>query len=182
MDASALGWKGFMRRHWRAVALLVAAGVLAGAWAVYVFWWFTNSAQSSSMVPADLGQWTIGNLLTFIIYSILWELLLVGIPVAVGAVVAYMWWRRLPYDERSGAHWGRRSRSAGGGGGFSFAIFLLFCLKVYLDGNWNLPMADFSVNYVVGSLITILAYLAAIIGIPVAIGLTLWLRHEMRKP
>lgn len=179
---TAYGWKGFLRRHWGAVAAFAAAVVLVISWAVYVFWWFAISSQSSGMVPSRLGLWTTGNLVSFIIYSILWELLLVGIPVAVGGIAAWLWWKRLPYDERMGMRWGRRGRSAGGSGGFGFFLFILFCIKVYFDGNWNVPLATFSVNYMVGSVITILAYLVAIIGIPVAIAMTLWIRHEMKKP
>ena len=174
-------WTGFMRRHWGAVAVFVVGAAAALAWAVYVFWWFSQSAQSSGLVPSALGFWTMGNLLTFIVYAILWEILLVGIPVAVAAIAAWTWWRRLPYEERTGYRWGRRSRSAGGGGGASFLFFLAFCLKVYLDGNWNVPISTYTLNYVIGSMITILGWVAVIFGIPVAIGMTWWIHHEMKK-
>jgi len=174
-------WRGFMRRHWGAVAVLAVAGALIFAWAVYVFWWFSQSAQSSRKVPYALGFWTMGNLLTFIIYAILWEILLVGIPVVVAAIAAWMWWKRLPNEERMGYRWGKRSRSAGGSGGVSFLFFLAFCLKVYLDGNWNVPISTYTLNYVVGSMITILAWAAVIFGIPIAIGATWWIHHEMKK-
>lgn len=170
-----------MRRHWGAVALFAVAAVLAVAWAVYVFWWFTGDAQTTGMVPSTLGLWSMGNLVSFIIYSILWELLLAGIPVAAAAMVAWVWWRRLPPEERTGYRWGRRSRSAGGSGGAGFLFFIAFAIKVYLDGNWNMPMASYSLNYVVGSLITILEWVAVIVGVPVAIGLLWWTHHEIGK-
>ena len=69
-----------------------------------------------------------------------------------------------------------------GSGGISLYFFIVFALKVYLDGNWNVPIASFSVNYVVGSLITILAYSALIFGIPAAIAATWWVRRQMAKP
>lgn len=174
--------RGFMEKHSGAVALLAVGVVIAAAWAVYVFWWFTRHAQSTGLVPSTLDLWTTGNLVLFIIYAILWELLLVGVPAAVVGVIAWRWWRRRPLEDREPWPWGKGSRRAGGSGGASFLLFLAFCLKVYLDGNWNVPIASFSVDYVVGSVITILAWAAVIFGIPLAIGLVWWVRHETRKP
>ena len=182
MSTSASDWRDFARRHWGAVAIFAVAGVMAIAWAVYIFWWFTGSAVSSGLVPSLLGLWTMGNLVNFIIYSVLWELLLVGVPVTVAAIAGWMWWRRLPHEERAGYHWGGRSRSAGSGGGVSFLLFIAFAIKVYVDGNWNVPIASYSLNYVVTSMITILEWVAVIFGIPLAIGLTWWIHHEMKKP
>jgi hypothetical protein len=176
------GWKGFMRRHWRAGAIFTVACVVIFAAAVYVFWWFTGNAQSTGLVPSSLSLWTMGNLVGFILYSILWELLLIGIPVAIGAVIAWAWWRRLPEEERRGYHWGKRARNTGGSGGFGLFLFILFAIKVWLDGNWNAAIATFTLNYVVGSVITILVWLAVIFGIPGAIIVIWWIRHELRKP
>lgn len=173
------GW-AFLKRHKRALALFVVAAVAALAWAVYVFWWFTGNAQSTGLVPAALGSWTMGNLVNFIIYSILWELLLAGIPVAVAATVAWMWWRRLPYEERMGYHWGRGRRSAGSGGA-GFLFFIAFAIKVYVDGNWNAPISTYTLNYVIGSVITILVWAAVIFGIPIAIGLVWWASRMIKS-
>jgi hypothetical protein len=175
-------WRAFFRRHWGAVMVFVVAAALAVAWAVYVFWWFAGNAQSTGLVPSALGFWTMGSLVNFVIYSVLWELLLVGLPVAVAAVVAWMWWRRLPNEERVRYRWGNRSRSAGGGSGVGFLFFVAFAIKVYIDGNWNIPISAYSLNYVVGSMITILVWIAVIFGIPIAIGVTWWVRHELKKP
>src|SRR5574340_873706 len=174
-------WRGFTRRHWSAIASFVVGAALAVAWAVYVFWWFTGNAQSTGLVPSLLGLWTTGNLVSFILYSIFWEALLVGVPVAVAAVVAWLWWKRLPGEEKMGLHMRGRSRSAGGSGGASRFFFIAFCIKVYFDGNWNVPIATFTLNYVVGSMITILEWVAVIFGIPAAIVLAWWLNRGMRE-
>ena len=183
IPVESLGWKEFVRRHWGAVAIFVVACVLALAGAVYVFWWFATSAESSGLVPSGLGLWTTENLITFILYSIFWELLAIGIPVVIGAVVAWMWWKRLPADERRGYRLsGKGSRTTRGGSGASLLFFIAFCIKVYIDGNWNVPIASFSLDYVVGSIITILVWCAVIFGIPLAIGATWWVHHQMKKP
>jgi hypothetical protein len=174
-------WRSFMRRHWGAAAILVLAVALAFIAGVYVFLWFVGNAQSSGMVPGTLGLWTMANLVTFILYAVFWELLLVGVPIAIVAVVGWQWWKRLPEEERGRDYFGARRRSAGGGG-VSLLFFIAFCIKVFIDGKWNVPIATFTVDYVVGSMITILVWGLIIFGIPIAIGLIWWISREMKKP
>jgi hypothetical protein len=164
-----------MRRHWGAVAMFVVAGALALAGAVYVFLWFVSSAQSSGMVPKTLGLWTMGNLVTFTLYAVFWELLLVGVPAAIVAVAAWQWWRRLP--DAGAYRFGGGSRSTGGGGGLSLLFFIAFCIKVFIDGKWNVAIASFTVDYVVNSMVTILVWTLVIFGIPAAIALAWWIRR-----
>jgi hypothetical protein len=176
-------WRMFMRKHWNAASVFVMAFVLILAGAVYVFWWFVGYAQSTGLVPASLSLWTMGNLVAFILNSIFWELLLIGIPVMVGVVIGWRWWRNLPYEERSGYRIFRKgSRRTRGSGGVSLLFFIAFVIKVFIDGNWSVPIASFTVNYVVGSMITILVWFAVVFGIPGAIAATWWIRREMKKP
>ena len=168
-----------MRKHWRLAALFVLGAALVFAGSVYVFLWFVGNAESSGQVPMTLGLWTMSHLVTFTLYAVFWELLLVGIPIVIAVVVGWQWWKRLPETERR-FHFGGRKRSTGGGGG-SLLLFIAFCIKVFIDGRWNVPIAAFTLDYVVGSLITILVWGIVILGIPAAIGLTWWISREMKK-
>ncbi len=78
-------WGKFFRKHWTMFAVFVVAAVLAVAGAVYVFVWFTGNAQSTGLVPATLSAWTMNNVVMFILHAIFWELVLIGIPAAIGA-------------------------------------------------------------------------------------------------
>ena len=170
-----------MRKHWKAVGIFVLASALALAGAVYVFLWFVKNSQSTGLVPSTLGLWTMANLVTFILNATFWELLLVGIPVVVGVAAGWLWWRRLPGEERRRYRsFGRRSRATGGGG-LSLLFFIAFCIKVYLDGNWNVAIATWILDYVVGSMVLILEWVLIIFGIPAAIGVIWWIRHEAKK-
>src|ERR1700745_2748626 len=91
----AMGWKSFMRKHSSVVVIFAISVGLVIAAAVYVFWWFVGIAQSSGLVPSSLGLWTTNNLITFILNGIFWELLLIGIPVIIGAIIVWQWLRRL---------------------------------------------------------------------------------------
>ena len=176
-------WKRFMRKPWRTVATFVVAGILAIASAVYVFLWFVGNAQSTGLVPRTLGLWTMGNLVSFILDAIFWELLLVGIPVVVAVVGGWLLWKRLSDEEMRGYRlFRKRSRTTRGGGGVSLFFFIAFAIKVYLDGNWNVPISTWTLDYVVGSMVLILEWTLIILGIPAAIAVVWWTRHVMKKP
>jgi hypothetical protein len=174
-------WRKFIEQHWSMFVVFVAAGVLAFAGAVYVFWRFAGNAQSTGLVPSTLNLWTMGNLVVFTLTLILWELVIIGIPVAVVAVSGWQWWKRLPAEEREYRIFGKSSRSRNAGGAISPLLFIAFAIKVYVDGKWDVALSTYTVNYVVDSLITILIWVAVIFGIPAAIGLLWWIHHELNN-
>jgi hypothetical protein len=178
------GWKAFLRKHWKIAALFVVGAVLALVGSVIVFLWFVGDAQSTDMVPTTLGLWTMGNVVTFILHLIFWELILIGIPVGIAAIGGWQWWKRLPDEEKKKYHFfGSRSRTTGGSGGISSLFFIAFCIKVFIDGNWDVTIASWPLNYVVESMISILIWVAIIFGIPAAIGVIWWISYETkRKP
>jgi hypothetical protein len=172
-------WKRFIKKHWVLFAVFVAAAILAVVGAVYVFVWFTGNAQSTSLVPAVLSMWTMNNLVLFILHAIFWELVLVGIPVAVAAIIGWLLWRRLPEQEKPSS--GKHSRSRDASGAVSILLFIAFAIKVYVDGYWNVAISSFTLDYVVGSLVTILIWAAVILAVPAIIGVVWWLWHEDAK-
>jgi hypothetical protein len=77
---------------------------------------------------------------------------------------------------------GTRTRATGGGGGgISLLVLIVFCLKIANDGNWNSPFADWSFNYLVYSYLWAFILVVLIFGIPIGIGVILWMRYEMEK-
>ena len=130
--------KKFIRKHWNIIAVFAAAGTLAFIGAVYVFLWFVGNAQATGLVPATLNMWTMGNMVSFILHAIFWELVLIGIPVAIGAILGWQWWKRLPDEEKKEHNlFGKSSRSSRAGGAISPLLFIAFAIKVYFDGNWK---------------------------------------------
>lgn len=175
------GGKQFFRRHWKMFLLFVVGGVIAAIGAILVLLWFVGNAQATGMVPTTLGQWTMGDLVSFLINLIFWEVLSIGIPVILAVVVVWQWWKKLPSEEkREYRPFGPRSRTSKGGNAMSLLVLIAFCVKISLDGNWNLAFSAWTFDYLVYSMLTALMWVLIIIGIPIALGLIWWINHERR--
>jgi hypothetical protein len=175
-------WKKFLRKHGNVAAIFIAAGILVAIGAIYVFLWFVGQAQTTGLVPSSLGSWSMGNTVMFILHAIFWELIFIGSPAIIGAVVGWQWWKRLSEEEKKEYNFSdKHSRSSSAGGAVSPLLFIAFAIKVYVDGNWNVAISTYTLDYVVGSIITILIWVAVIIGIPLAIGAIWWLTRELKK-
>ena len=171
----------FLRKHLASICCFLAAAILAFAGAVYVFVWFTGNAQSTGLVPSTLGLWSMGNIVA--VYSACH--LLGACPNRNSC--GYRCSRGLAMVEkicqkqkRKNITW-KRSSQADAGGAISPLLFIAFALKVFVDGNWNVAISTYTLDYVVGSMVTILIWIVAIFAIPATIGIIWWIRHEMNK-
>ena len=173
--------KKFFKKHWNMVVYWIIAAIVAAIGTILVFLWFVGEAQSTSIVPMTFGQWTIGHLVTFTLNLVFWELLIVGIPVAIAAILGWLWWKKIPTAERKEYEFFKRSRSENGGEGISFLFFVAFVIKVYIDGNWDVAIASWTLDYVVDSMITILVWGAIIFGIPALVIGLIWLSRQSRN-
>jgi undecaprenyl pyrophosphate phosphatase UppP len=179
-------WKKFIRRQLKMLVLFIIAAIIAAISAVLVILWFVGDAQATGLVPTTLNLWTMGYLVTFLLHLLFWEVLFIGIPVIIAVAAIYiLWWKKLPDEERneyrSGHLFGKRSRSRDGGGAITFLVNIGFIIKVYLDGKWNVPFATWTFDYLVYSYLWVTIWMVIIFGIPIVIGGSLWLRHEMKK-
>jgi hypothetical protein len=180
-------WKQFLKKHFGMFIIFIISGIIAFVSAVYVFLWFVSEAQLTNLVPEILGDWTIGYCITFILHLIFWELIYVGIPVIIFiAAVYFLWWKRLPDDESKeykdgNLFSGDKNRRRDAGGMITFLINIFFLIKIYLDDNWNLVFKDWKFDYLVSSYIWALIWVLVIFGIPILLGGSWWIIHQMRK-
>lgn len=175
-------WKKFLKLHWNMLAFWIISAIAAVIGAIQVFLWFVSEAQSTALVPATLAQWSMNNIVMFIIHLIFWQLIIIGIPLAVVGILAWLWWKKIPEQERNEyTFFNKGTKTEQGGGGISFLMFVAFCLKVYIDGNWNDAIASWTLNYVVDSMVTILFWAAIVFGIPAIIIGIIYLAHERKK-
>ena len=179
-------WIKFLRKHWKMFVLWIVVAILAFIGAIYVFLWFVEEAQATGLVHETLNLWAMSHLVTFIVHVIFWGLIFIGIPVIIAiAAIYFLWWKKLPDEERKeyrdGHLFGKRSRRSDSGGGITFLINIAFIIKVYIDGNWEVPFARWTFNYLVISYLWVIILILLIFGIPITIGATWWIRHEMKK-
>ena len=62
--------KKFLKKHWRMFVVFAVIFSVAAVAAIYVLTWFLATAQATGFVPALLGQWTVGNVIDFILHII----------------------------------------------------------------------------------------------------------------
>ena len=179
-------WNKFLRKHWKMLIIFVIGAILAFIGVILVYLWFVGDAQATGMVPETLGLWSMGYFVTFLLNLIAREVLFIGVPVIIAAALTYfIWWKKLPSEERKEYRdrhlFGKRSHKTDGGEGISFLVSIVFCIKVYLDGNWDVPFATWKFDYLVYSCLWAFIWVLIIFGIPIAIGGIWWLHREMKK-
>ncbi len=179
-------WRKFIRIHWKMLALLIVAAVVAVIGALFVFLWFVGDSQATGLVPETLNLWTMEYFLTFLLHLLFWEILFIGIPVVIAiAVIYFLWWKKLPNEERNEYRhrhlFGKQSKSRDAGGAITFFVNIGFIIKVYIDGNWNVPFATWKFDYLIYSYLWVIIWMVIIFGIPLFIGVAWWIHHEMKK-
>ncbi len=181
-------WKQFLKKH-RTIALVAIAGII-GAFisAVYVFLWRATGTEAVTRYPPTLDLWTVGFVITLVIDLILWEILLIGIPVIAGIIILYMlWWKKLPADEQQainisprGKNPQKKGKRRSGSGAFNFLVTITWLIIIFVNGMWDTAFKLWSFTYLINSLISAFLWDLLILGIPAAIALTWWLRREFK--
>ena len=171
-------WKGFVRRHWKLVLAAIGGIAAAGAAALAVLLWVVATTQANGLVPSGLGDWTVGSLVTFVVNLILWELLLVAswvIPIVAASF--FLWYKKLPAEDRQALEGGpRRVRRTGGSGGISFFAWLVWLVIVWSDGRWDLALKNWTFNQLVDSWIAAGLVVLLIVSVPALLYLAWVLR------
>jgi len=138
-------FRKFLTRHCKMFFLMVFMAAVAIAEAIFVFIWITGSTQASGIMPNTIGQCTINYFFIFTINMVLWELAFLGIwLIPAGLVIYYAWYKKLPEKERREYKGGRGHKKDSGA--LSLLVFLVWLAIVWLDGKWNTPFQDWTLN------------------------------------
>jgi hypothetical protein len=168
--------KRFLLKNWKMTLVMAACIVAAAVVALLVFLWVV--AEAALIMPASLGDWTIGYIVTFVLHLIFWELLLVatwGIPLAA---VLYWQFSKLPDADLWKPTGGRRES----GDAFGFLIGIAWLIMIWIDDRWNQTFQTWTFTEWIYSWLTALGWVLLIFGIPAVIILVLWLvNKEMKK-
>lgn len=188
-DISEELWKKFLKKHWLISLIIAAAVASAVIGAICVFLWRTTGSEAVLKYPQTLDLWTVGYIITLILDVILYEFLIIGLPVIAGAILVYfLWWNKLPPEEKQEyskppKQQGTQKRvSRGRGSGiFGLLITITWLIIIYVDGNWNRPFQLWNYTYLIYSGLAAILWDLLIFGIPAAIFLIWWLSRELKK-
>jgi hypothetical protein len=182
-------WKKFLKKHWE-VVLAIGIGIIGAIiGGILVFLWRVGAAPAALGVPANIGDWTIGYTVTFILNVIWYEFLLVGLPViAAIIVIVFVWWNQLPEEEKEElkeepkkSRPRRAMTGASGGGIFGLLYQLTWLIVIWSRGYWNTAFSAWGFSAFVNTMLWALIWDLIIFGIPIAIIVILWVRHEVME-
>ena len=175
-------WKRKIKEHWKVFTAFITGCVVATLGALLVLFWFIETSPIGAMGTATIGEWTLAWTWEFFIFLILWELLIVGIPVGVAfGVGGYLWWNRFSAEEKAEFKGRWRGQRTAEGGGFGFFMFIAYSIYIYINGDFFTPLGDYPYRYWVDSWFLTLAWLLVIFSIPAAIILTIVYFKVWRK-
>jgi len=190
-------WKRLIRKHWIITIICVAAVVGALIGGILIILLYIPASEVGGYGAWTFDEFSMGTAFVWVLYLILWEFLLVGLPVVAffGILIALLWFKILPEDEKEEIKerlkkeemekkkWKRlkKRKYEGGGGGFSFLLFIGVCIYVSIDGNWLTPFGSQSFSYFIIGYLTVCVWVLIIFGIPLAIIAILWLLRKFDK-
>jgi len=167
-----------LRKYWKFMAVFVIGGVIALIGGILVFFWYVGTSAVGGQGTWTIDQFTIGNIVRWVIFLILYELAIIVIPTAVilGGL-AYWWWRNLPQEEKAQFEGGKTTKRSAEGGGCSLVFAIVFLILIFLHGNWHTPLGALSYSYLVFTWL----WACIITLIPFAIGALIWFSYKMMK-
>ncbi|MFX0003910.1 MAG: hypothetical protein ACFE9C_00530 [Candidatus Hodarchaeota archaeon] len=182
-------WKNKIKEYFKTFIVIIVAGVVAIIGAVLVFFWFMYTSPIGGQGTWLIGQWTLMHIVCFFILLILWELLFVGLPVALFfGVGGYIWWSRLPEEkkkefrdrEKKKTH---RARDAGGSGGGGAFLFIVYCIYMAVLGYYDVPFGTYRYSFWIEHWFYMIAWILIVLGIPAClilliVYLTVWRKRK----
>ena len=173
-------WKKKIKEHRNSFVILIVAAICAFVGVLIVLFWFIAASPLGGYGTWYFNDWSLEAVVLFMVWLCLSELLFVGIPaILVFGVGGYIWWKRLPTEERQEfkdrekkkTH---RKRNYGGGGGFSFFVFIAFCIYVAVDGYYATAFGSYPAylggySYFVYAWFLTIMWIFIVLGIPAAI-------------
>lgn len=182
-------WLGKLREHKIALIVLIIAAVCAFIGVILVGIWVLEANPFVDPRTYGFDTWTLNYVVGMIILTILWEILLVGVPSALFfGVGGYLWWSRLPEEEKQEfkdrekkekSH--KAEKYGGGGGGFSFILFIAYCIYIAIDGNYNAQFGSRPYTYWIYSYMLTFMWIVIVLGVPCLIAFIIWYLVKGRK-
>ncbi|MBD3254972.1 MAG: hypothetical protein GF383_07750 [Candidatus Lokiarchaeota archaeon] len=162
-----------IKEHWAAIIASIIVGICAVVGMVLVLVWLVETSDIGLQGTATFDQWSLAWVVIFILLLILWELLFVGLPVGLFfGVGGYLWWRRLPDEEKQEFRTREKESKKHRGkhfGGCNFVFFVAYCIYIAIEGNFFRSFGSLPYSYWLYACIWTVIWIIIIFGIPGAI-------------
>ena len=166
-------WKEKIKQHMNTFIIVIIAGICAVIGVILVLIWFIQTSDIGLQGTATFNQWTLGWIWGFFIMLILWELLFVGVPVAVFfGLGGYFWWKRLSDEEKQDFKAKRKqekkhhTRNAGGAG---FFMFIAYSVYIAVKGQFFTQFGTLPYSYWLYAYLYTIMWMLIVLGIPAGI-------------
>ena len=181
-------WMGMIKKHWYVLIIygIALAGLIAGGF--IVLWKYI---ESWSVYPptTTFDQFSLGGLVLWVIWLILWELLYVWLPVIGYCIIVtvILWYKIIPEEDkqaiksREKKEKKKTKQAAGGSGGAGFLFFLVFMLVVYIDNNYWELAGNLSYSYYLYAYLWGVFWVCIVLGIPFLIIIIIYLSRKWKK-
>ncbi|MFX0065045.1 MAG: hypothetical protein ACFFC7_22950 [Candidatus Hermodarchaeota archaeon] len=167
-----------LRKYWKFMAFFIIGGFIAFFGAILVFLWYVGTSAIGDQGTWTIDQFSIGSIVIWVIFFIIFELVIIGIPTAVilGGL-ALWWWLKLPQEEKDQFGSGKPTRRGVGSGGLPILNLIIFLIIIFLQGEWNTALGALSYSYLLFT--WLLAFIIS--GIPFVIAALVWFFYKIMK-
>ncbi len=179
--------KIMIKKYWTILLLLIIGIIIAIIGAMFTLYYVIYNLEIGNGGTATLGEFSLGDLILWCLWVILWEVLVILIPLIIYiCIIGGLWWRKLPQEDKDEIK-SRKKREekqiekyGGGAGALGFFIFIVFLIIVHLDDNLFEPFNNIPYIYWIGAYLMAALWIFVIIGIPITILGLCYLRKKLK--
>ena len=184
-------WKFLLKEHGLRLLPFIPVIIAAFISGIYVFLWHNEiGVDGMSFWTYTFNDWSFGRIFGYLLWLILREFLLVGLPtLAVLVIIFSIMWFTLSLDRREELkvmHKREEERSkkgkkaSGGASALSGLVTIAFLIIVAVNGNWETLFANLDLHYFVATYLWAMILIAVIFGIPALIGGVIYLVYKLK--
>ena len=184
-------WKFILKKHGFRLLPFILVIVAAFISGIYVFLWHNEiGVDGVSFWTYTFNDWSFGRIFGYLIWLILRELLLVGLPTlgVLGIIFGIMWFtlssdkrdELKAMSKREEERSKKGKKASGGASACTALVTIAFLIIMAVNGMWETLFANMDLHYFVATYLWAMIWIAVIFGIPALIGGIIYLVYKLK--